>query len=80
MSFSMWLALSLKPMGIPPVIERTRSANFLKSLGESKSLKVGGEIAASPATIPRTCAILPIFLLPGRWPPVPVFAPWPPLK
>ena len=28
----------------------------------------------------RTAAILPTTLLPGRWPPVPVLAAWPPLK
>ena len=67
-------------MGMPPVISRTRSANFLKSSAVCKSLNVGGEMAGVPSSIPRTSEILPIFLMPGKWPPVPVFAPCPPLK
>src|SRR5690554_7057478 len=73
MSFSIWLALSLKPMGMPPVTSRTRSANFLKSAAVCKCANVGGDTAGSPSGIPRTCEILPTFLLPGRWPPVPAF-------
>jgi hypothetical protein len=59
-------------MGIPPVTSRTRSANFLKSAAVCKSLNVGGEMAEVPSSIQRTSEILPIFLLPGKWPPVPV--------
>ena len=37
-------------------------------------------MAGVPGFSPRAWAILPTTLLPGRCPPVPVFAPCPPLK
>ena len=74
------VALSLNPTGMPPDISRTRSAKRPKSSGVVRSLKVGGEMAGSPSVMPRTSAILPMFFDPGRCPPVPVFAPCPPLK
>jgi hypothetical protein len=45
-----------------------------------KSSKVGGDTAGVPSFNFRTCAILPTTLFPERCPPVPVFAPCPPLK
>jgi hypothetical protein len=65
----------LKPIGIPPVISLTLSANALKSSGVCKSSKVGGETAGVPSFKFLTFAILPITLFPERCPPVPVFAP-----
>ena len=41
---------------------------------------VGGDTAGVPSGRPRTSAMRPTTLGPGRWPPVPVLAPWPPLK
>ena len=43
-------------------------------------VNVDGEIDSVPGFSPRTSAIFPTTLLPGKWPPVPVFAPWPHLK
>ena len=37
-------------------------------------------MAGSPGSRPRTAAILALTFAPGRCPPVPVLAPWPPLK
>ena len=76
----MCCAESLKPIGMPPDSSRTVSAKRRKSSTESQSGKRGGEIAAVPSGRPRTSAILPTTLSPGRWPPVPVLAPCPPLK
>ena len=43
------------------------------------TIPAAGDIAAEPGSRFRTSAILPVTLLPGRCPPVPVFAPCPPL-
>ena len=67
-------------MGTPPVTSRTRSASSAKSAAVRRSVNVGGDTASWPSGRPRTTAIFPFTLLPGRWPPVPVLAPWPPLK
>ena len=63
--------------------EQLNSANWLVRAMDQRAqtiLKVAGEIAGVPGARPRTSAILPTTLLPGRCPPVPVFAPWPHLK
>jgi hypothetical protein len=66
-------------MGMPPVRSRTSSAKSLICEGWSirETRRRDGVLAFSS---PRTSAILPVHLVPGRWPPVPVLAPCPPLK
>ncbi len=80
MSLSMCCADSLTPIGIPPLRSRTSSAKRRKSSTPCQSGNVGGETAGVPSGRPRTSAIRPFTFGPGRWPPVPVFAPWPSLK
>ena len=80
MSRSMCWAESLKPMGMPSEPSRTWSANRLKSSIESQSGKRGGETAGVPSGRPRTSAMRPTTLWPGRWPPVPGLGPLPALE
>ena len=67
-------------MGMPPVRLRTSSAKSRTWRQSDQSGKRGGETAGVPSGRPRTWAILPVTLWPGRCPPVPVLAPCPPLK
>ena len=64
------------PMGIPPVVSLTVSANLRKSSTDSQSGKRGGEIAAVPSSNPLTSAILPVTFWAGRCPPTPVLVPF----
>ena len=52
----------------------------IKSSAVNKSVNVAGEMASCPSCKPLTSAISFDTLLPGKCPPVPVFAPCPPLK
>ena len=80
-SSSMCWADSLKPIGMPPdALAHARRRSARTSSTRVQSGKRGGEIAGVPSGRPRTSAIRPTTLSPGRWPPVPVLAPWPPLK
>ena len=80
MSSSMCWADSFAPIGMPPLVSRTSAATRRKSSSSRRSVNVAGETAGSPSASLRTSAIRPMTLLPGRCPPVPVFAPWPNLK
>ena len=81
MSSSMCCADSLTPIGMPPERSRTRSAKRAEVVDASSSRgSAAGETAGVPSGRPRTSAIRPTTLWPGRWPPVPVLAPWPSLK
>jgi hypothetical protein len=46
----------------------------------AREITLPSDTAAVPSGNPRTWAILPTTLSPGRCPPVPVLAPWPNLK
>ena len=72
---------SLKPIGMPPERSRTSSAKRRKSSSECQSGKRRrrhrrGALGQAPHL--GDAARPPC--RPGRWPPVPVLAPWPPLK
>ena len=76
-SFSIFPAAILIPTGLPSLRSRSSSTSFFKSSFVLIPGNFEGLITSCPMGLLRTAAISAVTLLPGKWPPIPGFVPWP---